>query len=76
VAALRKVGCAVLDLSALGGGVPDLMVQHKDGRLRFMEIKVPKAKLNKLQQQWHEAWRGERPLIVRTVAEALEAVGC
>ena len=74
VSALKSIGCAVLDLSVVGGGVPDLLVQGVDGTLVLIEIKVAKGKLNRLQQQWHESWRGSKPVIVRSVSEALAAV--
>ena len=75
VNAIRATGCAVLDLSAVGGGVPDLLVQCRDGSLILIEVKVDKGKLNKRQQAWHDAWRGTRPLIIRSVDEALAAIG-
>lgn len=40
VAALERVGCFVIDLSSVGGGVPDLLVA-RHGVLRLMEIKNP-----------------------------------
>lgn len=75
VDALRRVGCAVLDLSAVGQGCPDLLVSDRGGILHLMEIKVGKAKLNKRQVRFVEEWRGRPPLTVRTIAEALAAIG-
>lgn len=75
VAALRKVGCSVLDLSAEGGGCPDLLVSF-GGILHLVEIKTKNGKLNKLQDAWHDAWRGRRPIVVRSVDEALRTIGC
>lgn len=75
VAALRAVGCTVIDLTAVGGGVPDLLVKCRDGSLRLMEIKVAKGKLNKMQREWHDKWQGDFLSIVRSVAEALKAIG-
>ncbi len=57
VAALRQVGCSVLSLAALGGGVPDLLVA-KGGTTVLIEIKHRKGKLNKLQKEWHDRWNG------------------
>jgi hypothetical protein len=81
VAALRAAGCGVVDLAAVGTGVPDLVVcaptwphttsliEVKDGR------KPPSARqLTPDQQKFHAAWRG--PIaVVTNVAEALAAVG-
>ena len=42
-AALRKLGCEVLDLSSVGGGCPDLLVLVRTGRragsLHLIEVK-------------------------------------
>ena len=57
VSALRQVGCSVLSLAALGGGVPDLLVA-KGGTTVLIEIKQGKGKLNKQQKDWHANWKG------------------
>lgn len=75
VSALKSVGCDVLDLSAEGRGVPDILVHDGRGGLHFMEIKTGKGKLNRRQQEWHDNWRGPKPFVVRSVEEALRAVG-
>lgn len=74
VAALRKVGCYVMDLSHVGRGCPDLLVSDRQKILHVMEIKTAKGKLNKRQQEWHAQWQGPCH-VVRSVAEALAAVG-
>ena len=79
VEALEKAGASVLDLSALGGGVPDLAVSFR-GVIDLIEIKNPsnsygKRGLNKRQQTWVDAWRGKPVIVVRTVEEALRAIG-
>lgn len=81
VAALRSAGCGVCDLSAVGAGVPDLLVcaptwphssvllEVKDGR------KPPSArKLTPDQQRFHAAWKGAIR-VVTSPAEALAAMG-
>jgi hypothetical protein len=73
--ALRRVGCSVLDLSYVGRGCPDILVSDREHRLHLMEIKVAKGKLNKRQQEWHAQWKGAKPFVVRSVAEALAIVG-
>jgi hypothetical protein len=74
VDALRKGGYHVEDLSALGGGFPDLLVLSPSGGIHLVEIKnrAAKGKLNKLQQKWHEEWRGEKPAVVYSAEEALQ----
>jgi len=78
VAALRKAGCSVQDLSAVGQGVPDLLV-CRAGLMALLEVKdgskPPSArKLTWDQVMWHQAWQG--PVHVVTSAdEALRAMG-
>jgi hypothetical protein len=82
VNALRKVGCSVQDLSAVGKGCPDLLVgvtcRAHDGVNLLLEVKdgakPPSArKLTPDQEQWHGHWRGP-VAIVTTVDEALDIV--
>jgi len=59
-------------------GVPDLLVGYR-GHTLLVEVKMPPgprggtkhhhAELNEDQRTWHDAWRGEKPVIVRTVAD-------
>ena len=66
VEALRSAGCVVDDLSAIGGGVPDLLVGYmrRGERLFWLcEIKdgkKPKSdqKLTDAQIHWHEKYAG------------------
>lgn len=79
VAALRKAGRRVLDLSGVGNGCPDILVLVGD-RLILMEIKIPKgprggtsqSKLTSDQVSFAYQWP---VVIVRSVAEALAATG-
>jgi hypothetical protein len=79
VAALRAAGRRVLDLSRVGGGVPDILVLY-GGRLVLMEIKNPlgprggasKSKLNEAQVAFAHQWP---VVVVRSAAEALAATG-
>jgi len=69
---LRKVGATVCDLKAVGAGVPDLLVGHS-GRNYLVEVKdgskcPSKSKLNELQVEWHEAWRGQA-VVIKSVDE-------
>ena len=72
---LRLHGYEVLDLSAVGGGVPDLAVRIVNGRSLFLEVKDSKIKkaeqaLTKDQETWwHYNHEGTR--VVQTLDEAL-----
>lgn len=75
VQALRKVGCGVLDLSRAGHGCPDLLVKTHIPmtRLILMEVKEPNGKLTPDQKNFIDEW--PEVVVVRSVTEALEAVG-
>lgn len=79
VAALRKLGATVQSLSAVGDGVPDLLVGFQ-GRTLLLEVKDgsrPKSErqLTDDQIQWHIDWRGGPCMVVNSVDEALAAIG-
>lgn len=77
VSALRKIGCTVQHLHAVGDGCPDLLVgaygitlllEIKDGR------KPPSARrLTEDQIKWHGAWTGGPVAIVTDVEGAIRA---
>ena len=74
---LREIGCSVCLLHAVGGGVPDLLVGHR-GHNYLLEVKdgdkpPSRRKLNKLQQAWHGAWRGQVD-VVESGEEAVSLV--
>lgn len=85
---LRALGHFVIDLAAVGGGVPDICVFRRSGvettlvdvlqRLSpvWLEVKVAKGKLRESQREWRERAeaRGLRVATVRTLDEALEAL--
>ena len=78
VAALRRVGASVLDLSSVGGGCPDIQAGYKNVNYN-MEIKdgdkyESQRKLTPAQVAWHRDWRGQ-VCVVETVDEALRAIG-
>lgn len=77
VAALRKIGVWVIDLSAAGNGVPDLLC-IRGARLDWLEIKdgtkpPSRRKLTPAQQTFHTlASSHTRPVrVVTSVDEAL-----
>jgi hypothetical protein len=80
--ALRKAGRSVLDLSAVGGGCPDMLVGWGLAHMVLLEIKFPRTDrkssdhpVTENQVEWHRAWRGAPVAVVRSVAEALAACG-
>lgn len=81
VSALERVGASVQRLNH--EGVPDLVVGFR-GATMLIEVKMPlgvkggsaNRVLTPDQARWWTAWRGSRPIVVRSVAEALTAIGC
>lgn len=77
VAALRRCGCLVLDLGAVGNGCPDLLVNWA-GVLTLLEVKdsakPPSArKLTDDQLLFHAVWAEARLAVVTTPEEAIAA---
>lgn len=76
VAALKAAGCDVIFI----GKPVDLLVS-RHGINFLLEVKVPKVKgerggrLTPEQEEFFATWRGQKA-VVRTVEEALQAVGC
>lgn len=73
VAALEKLGVQVYDMSAVGGGFPDLLccVRREN---HFVEIKNPNTSygrkgLNDLQRLFADNWRGAPVYIISTLEE-------
>lgn len=79
VEALRKAGCSVQTLAAVGAGVPDLLVGFR-GQTYLIEVKDPAKppshrRLTDKQVAWHGSWQGDPVQIVKSPEEALVAVG-
>jgi len=74
VEALRSVGASVIDLAAVGHGVPDLLVGYR-GDMWLIEVKGPKTRLSESQRILHGAWRGKPIAVIRTIDEALALIG-
>ena len=75
MAALRQVGATVVDLSAVGRGVPDLLVGFR-GHTYLLEVKN-KAGRNRLtadQDVFLAWWHGVPPVIVYNENDALIAI--
>lgn len=76
VRALRAAGRSVVELHAVGGGVPDLLVGW-GGKMLLMEVKDPEGRdrIEPSQVAFSQRWHGTRVVVVRSVAEALAATG-
>ena len=74
VAALRAVGCTVYVASGCGQGFPDLVVGYK-GLTLLLEVKTLEGKLTPDQKTFFAAWRGSSIAVVRSVPDALAAIG-
>lgn len=80
VTALEAVGATVERLSAKDA--PDLLVGYRGVNV-LLEVKRPAGKrggtshrdLLPGQAAWHAGWRGAAPVVARTVADALAAIG-
>ena len=68
----RDLGCSVFDLSAQGSGLPDLLIGVIGFNL-LVEVKTEKTKLNKVQENFFDIWRGQKT-VIRTTDEAIELI--
>jgi hypothetical protein len=55
---LRSLGCSVVSLHAVGGGVPDLLIGY-EGKNYLIEVKNQNGRLNARQKKWHLEWKGQ-----------------
>ena len=72
---LRTLGCLVQDLSAVGQGVPDLLVYHPRCGLVLVEIKdgaLPPSRqaLTPVEAAWHRRW-SSAPLYIISSHQAV-----
>ncbi len=78
IKALKACGASVVDLHAVGAGVPDVLVGYQ-GQSVLMEIKAREKATNAGVRERQEAflrdWRGGRVVTVRSEIEALAAIG-
>lgn len=74
VDALKAFGATVADTSALGGGIPDLLVGYKGVNV-WIEVKDGQGSLTDDQVEFSARWRGASVKVCRTVDDALRAVG-
>lgn len=80
VKALRDAGCGVVDLAAVGAGVPDLLVcaptwPHDSALVEVKDGNKPPSarKLTPEQERFHAAWKG-RIHVVTSPDEALAVI--
>lgn len=78
-AALRNVGATVQSLAEVGAGVPDLLVGFRR-QTYLLEVKdgekpPSQRELTPDQIDWHMNWTGGPCVVVRSVLEALAAIG-
>lgn len=70
--AFERMGCDVIDLSRVGGSVPDLLVRVRAvNRWMLVEVKTPKGRIKPGQAAFAERWPVE---VVRSVDDAIAAV--
>ena len=74
VAALRKVGATVFSLHRVGAGCPDLLIGFR-GSTFLLEVKEEKGALTLPQLRFMWEWNGDEVKVVRTVEQALRAIG-
>ena len=74
VDALRKVGASVCLLHTVGKGTPDILVGYQ-GKNILMEIKSQRGRLTQCQKNFHATWQGDAVKVVRSIEQALNAVG-
>lgn len=55
-------------------GCPDIMVSYR-GQMWLMELKVRKGRLSDAQKKFAAEWQGPPILVIRSVSEALIAIG-
>lgn len=71
VKALRKAGCQVQSLAAIGKGVPDLLAARAS-RIWLIECKTGRGDLTPAQRAWHALWPVH---VCRSPEDALRVVG-
>ena len=70
VAALRGCGVAVVDLSAVGHGVPDLLAADIAGTF-LVEVKTATGRLRDTQRRFADSWPGDL-YVIRDVDDAID----
>ncbi len=74
VRALRQCGATVQPLHTVGHGCVDILCMFR-GQLYALEIKAEHGALTPDERRWHEQWQCPYVHVVRSVDEALRAIG-
>lgn len=74
VAILEKLGATVIDLAAVGHGVPDIIIGFR-GMNFLAEIKQPKKQLSIGQLNLKLWWRGGKIHTLRTERDIINILG-
>jgi hypothetical protein len=76
VSALRSAGATVRFISFDFGlaGCPDALVGFL-GATYLLELKIKRGRLSEAQKKFHAEWQGAPIHVVRSVAEAFQAIG-
>lgn len=78
VNALRAMGATVEPIQGATAGIPDLLV-GVFGLTELVEVKplvaeTRRRELRASQVEWHERWKGRKPVTVRTVEDCMALV--
>ena len=76
VKGLREMGHTVEPLSAVGKGVPDLLVGVRSKPFNvniLMEVKTGTCKMRENQVSWHRRWQGQC-CVVRSLEDAVKVI--
>jgi len=73
VSVFRGLGASVAITSDLGAGFPDLVI-GVEGETELVEVKRRKGRLTHDQEEWFDAWRGRKPVVVRSMGDAVDLV--
>lgn len=69
----ESLGCTVVDLRNVGGGVPDLLIGAA-GVTDLAEVKTEEGELRPSQKTFLVKWRGKIPWLTRTLDDAIAHV--
>lgn len=72
--AITRAGYVCQDFSAVGNGVPDLLVKSKADRFVFLEVKTEDGKLTPKERAFFALFQGAPVDIARSPEEALDVL--
>ena len=72
---LRRAGCQVKDIHAVGHGIPDLLVAHPQAEGNFLfEVKTARGRLTPDEDRFFDEWPGQAH-IIHSAEDALRIMG-